>query len=209
MGEESERLAVLSNEYERLSKLNDEYHNRLRTIEEKINTINPNVERLENGFKIHDKILVRGNGQASIQEQIRSHRAELNEHISKIRKLEDGYVDMNATITKFGLFAERFDETINRFSDILERFDKTVGELKNFTEKVGNKVEDNSSDITTIKNDVIQMNQKISDVDNKGKIDSVVFIKQNLPKILIYGGGALYFVMTIKPVTDWIMSLIK
>ena len=123
--------------------------------------------------------------------------------------LEDGYNIMNKTINKLEVVVENSIGLIERFENVLDRMTVTLSELNTTITKINSDVRENTKDINGMGSSISEVKTSIRVLEDRGKIDFLVIIKDNFAKVVL-GGGALGFILYwIDHVLDAWLSLKK
>ena len=125
-----------------------------------------------------------------IAERRRKNDKEWEEVLSRLVRLEDSYSKVSLTVVRLETMVENFSNLVERFENILERTNSTLNGLNLTIVKINGRVVENTEDIDELQKGISSVRDKVRLVDEKGKIDFVKLISENLGKF-IFGGGAI------------------
>jgi chromosome segregation ATPase len=127
----------------------------------------------------------------------------------RLSKLEEGYNNMSKSIAKVETVVENSIGLIERFENVLDRMTITLSELNTTITKINGDVKENTKDINGMGSSINDVKSSIRVLEDRGKIDFLVIIKDNFAKVVL-GGGALGFILYwIDHVLDAWLSLKK
>jgi uncharacterized coiled-coil protein SlyX len=114
--------------------------------------------------------------------------------LDRISSLEESHKLMEKTITKIDIVVENSISLIERFENTLDRMTMTLGELNTTIAKINGDVRENTKDINGINSSINEVKSTMRVIEDRGKIDFLVIIKENFAKVVL-GGGALGFIL--------------
>lgn len=105
---------------------------------------------------------------------------------SKVNKLDERVTRLEST-------RPYLEKLIERNIDSNEKLSNALSDMQGFMKSMNTKIDMQSDTIKEIKSDVIELDNKIARVEEKGKFDMMDYIRKNLPLIIVaLSGFALY-----------------
>lgn len=114
--------------------------------------------------------------------------------LDRVSSLEESHKLMEKAITKIDIVVENSISLIEKFENTLDRMTMTLGELNTTITKINGDVRENTKDINGINSSINEVKSTMRVIEDRGKIDFLVIIKENFAK-LVLGGGALGLIL--------------
>lgn len=109
----------------------------------------------------------------------------------KYDRIEGRLDDMDERLREVEINAASYQEITNRNTEVLEKFNDTMVSMKDTMIDISYSTKKNTEVTNKLTQEVGALNDKVDKVDDKGKLDTTLFLKDNW-RGWIEGGGVVF-----------------
>lgn len=114
---------------------------------------------------------------------------------SRVARLENKLGDLDKNTGILSALFERSVASQDKFSDMVGKLNETMSDLKMTMSSMQTEIKDTMEQICETRKEISAMKDSIHKVEEKGKIDWMDLVKQNIVKVIL-GGGLIIAIIT-------------